>query len=199
MVPTTVFIFTKPNRIGLSKTRLAKDVGGPEARRLNAMMTAKVLKAADDPRWTTLLSIAPDTAISDPQPLWPAHFIRTPQGGGDLGDRLNRAYLMAPHGKIIFLGTDMPDLTRQHIWCAIKLLNLHNAVFGPADDGGFWLAGFRKRSGSRIPFHNVRWSSKHTLADVITGLADRPVGFLETFIDVDDGNALKAWLARNAP
>ena len=193
MTLNTLFIFAKPNRIGLSKTRLARDVGKAEAQRINAMATSRVMRVAQDPRWQTALMVAPDNAITSRQPVWPDTIMRLPQGAGDLGDRMSRAYNTAPLGKVVFVGTDMPDLRPAHIWQTIKMLNTQDAVFGPADDGGFWLCGLNKRIGTEDPFFDVRWSSEHTLDDVTRNLGIADIGYLDTMIDLDDGEALSAW------
>lgn len=193
MPHTTLFVLTKPNRIGLSKTRLAKDVGRSEARRINAMSNAKVMRAIDNPRWQTVLCISPDLACLDSHPQWPCHILRMPQGDGDLGDRMTRAFHAAPLGNVLFTGTDMPDLQTRDIADAIIQLKSHNAVFGPADDGGFWLFGLQKRLMTRPPFENVRWSTEHALADVQRNLGATKTAHLRTCIDLDDAESLKRW------
>ena len=196
MTPITVFAFVKPNRMGMAKTRLARDIGKTEARRINAMSTARALRALDDQRWTGVLSVAPDTAVKSRQPLWPDQLIRIPQGGGDLGDRLTRAFDLAPLGRVIFVGSDMPDLRPADIHAASQKLLTHNAVFGPADDGGFWLFGMTKTCRTKAPFDDVRWSSQWALADVRDNLQSDRIAYLDERIDIDDLDALTKWRAK---
>jgi glycosyltransferase A (GT-A) superfamily protein (DUF2064 family) len=49
---------------------------------------------------------------------------------------------------------------------AFALLDHHDAVFGPAADGGYYLVG----TARHLPgfFAGVRWSSAHTLHDHLT-------------------------------
>ncbi|MAK60647.1 MAG: hypothetical protein CMK09_06685 [Ponticaulis sp.] len=195
---TTLFVFTKPNRIGLSKTRLAREIGPVEAARMNAMSTSRVMKSVDDARWQTALCVAPDLATETREPLWPSQLPRLPQGHGDLGDRLSRAYELAPPGNVLFVGTDMPDLKPQDIWTAIKGLRRHDTVIGPANDGGFWLIGLRKRVGSRAPFNNVRWSSEHTLSDVLKNCEGQSVGRLSERTDLDTSEDLTFWRSQHS-
>lgn len=196
MTLNTLFIFTKPNRMGMSKTRLAREIGRAEAQRLNAMMTARVMKVADDPRWQAGLMVTPDSALVSREPLWPDALPRISQGNGDLGARMTRAFDLAPPGNVLLIGTDMPELSKALIWQAIRLLRRHDAVFGPADDGGFWLFGAKKRTGSKAPFDNCRWSTEHALADVKRNLGAAHIGYLPSMIDLDDAAALKAWRAK---
>ncbi len=196
MPVNSLFVFTKPNRMGMSKTRLARETGVSEARRINAMSTAKVMRQIGDPRWQTALMIAPDRAVTELTPQWPIHFARFPQGGGNLGDRMRAAFDLAPLGKVAFIGTDMPDLKRGHIASAFRLLNQNDVVFGPADDGGFWLYSQTKHSASRAPFDDVRWSSEYALADVRQNLGNARIAYLQEMVDLDDLNALKKWRAK---
>ena len=193
MPVTTVFIFCKPNRIGLSKTRLARDIGPVEAQRVNRFMTTRVMRVMDDIRWQTALCVAPDDAAEMPDAGWPMNAVCFPQGPGDLGDRLTRAFELAPLGNVIFIGTDQPDLSRLDISDAVSSLRHNEAVVGPASDGGFWLLGLRKRVGSKAPFGNIRWSSSETLNDLRKNLSERSVLYLEQRTDVDDGASLAAW------
>ena len=190
---TTLFIFCKPNRIGLSKTRLAKDVGPVEAQRLNRFMTNRVMRVMDDSRWQTTLCVTPDSAVETPEADWPSNAVCFPQGPGDLGDRLSRAFNLAPLGNVIFTGTDQPDIRPSDIFDAIQVLRSSQAIVGPACDGGFWLLGLTKRIGSKAPFDDIRWSSSETLNDLRTNLSERSISYLEQRTDVDDGASLAAW------
>lgn len=192
----SVFIFAKPNRMGVSKTRLAREIGVSEARRVNAMMTSRVMRASIDPRWQTAIMAAPDDALYTRQPLWSATLPRLSQGDGDLGDRMRRAFDLAPLGNVIMVGTDMPDLSPGLIWKAIRLLQRHDAVLGPADDGGFWLFGQTKRVNTTPPFTGVRWSTEHAMSDVVSNLGQARIGYLPVLTDIDDASALKAWLSQ---
>lgn len=198
MLTNTLIVFAKPNRIGVSKTRLAKDLGRVPAQRINRLITSKVTHSVVDPRWQTALSVAPDLATESRQPLWPTAVPRLPQGGGDLGDRLTRAFELAPQGNVLFVGTDMPDLSRHDIWRAIKTLRRAPCVIGPAEDGGFWLIGLRKRTSSKPPFSHVRWSSADTLKDVERNLGQEKPNYLETRRDIDDGADWEAWTRLNS-
>jgi glycosyltransferase A (GT-A) superfamily protein (DUF2064 family) len=74
---------------------------------------------------------------------------------------------------------------------AIRLLRAHDAVFGPAADGGYYLIAMSSRRPS-APFANVRWSTEHALADTLKNHR-RPhrVAFLPTLADVDSPENLK--------
>lgn len=192
----TVLIFAKPPRIGLSKTRLARSLGAPvEARRIATMTMARTLRAALGGPWETVLYAAPDSALNQSLGgLWPGHLPRRSQGRGDLTARLNRGLFAAPPGPVLFIGSDAPDLTRGHIRSAFRRLQSHDAVFGPASDGGFWLFGINQTRRTRSPFGNVRWSGPHAMEDVWANLPARTkVAVLAQLVDIDDADDWHAW------
>ncbi len=182
--------------MGTAKTRLARDIGPVEALRLNRTCHARAMKAAAPDTWRTRLCIAPDNDISAHHGhLWPTHFERVPQGKGDLGDRLRRAFQTAPPGPVIVVGVDAPDISAALIKQAFKTLKRADAVFGPAVDGGFWLFGAsRTLRRSFLSFSPVRWSSKHALSDLkATFPKTTRIEYISTLVDLDDIDALKRW------
>ena len=89
---------------------------------------------------------------------------------------------------VCLIGSDIPDLTPQHISKAFKALRSHDTVFGPAPDGGFWLVGCSARRP--LPtgvFAGARWSTEHALRDSLASLEGRSVAFVDTLQDVDTG------------
>lgn len=185
--------------MGLAKTRLARSLKSPTHARRIAMMTfSKTVRASLSGTWKTILYTAPDSALVESLGgIWPAHLPRRSQGRGDLTDRLNTGLNEAPNGPVMFIGADAPDLSPALIRRAIRTLQTHNAVFGPASDGGFWLFGMNKTARSHSPFHNVRWSGPHAMEDVWSNLPARAkVGLLPQLIDIDDADDWAMWRAK---
>ena len=183
-------LFVRLPRLGAGKKRLARDIGAVAALRFQRLMLARLLRRLGrDRRWRLRLAITPDRP-------WPrglrlaAGIIVTPQGQGDLGDRMRRALAQCPPGPAVLVGSDIPDLASHHIAEAFRLLGRHDLVFGPTGDGGFWLVG--ARNSRRLPplFGPVRWSTAHALADTLANLPRCvSVGFAAQLEDVDDGIA----------
>ena len=88
-------------------------------------------------------------------------------------------------GPIVLIGTDIPGVAPGHIAQAFARLGGHDAVFGPAEDGGYWLVGLRRCPRLLRPFAGVRWSSPHALADTVANLARARVAMVATLSDVD--------------
>jgi rSAM/selenodomain-associated transferase 1 len=182
-----LFIMIKEPRAGRVKTRLGKDIGMTRAAWWFRHQTRRLLRRlGDDPRWQTVLAVSPDVAGLQSR-IWPMHLPRWPQGQGNLGTRMAAIFQSAPKGPVVIIGADIPDITPALIEKAFRALGDHDAVFGPAPDGGYWLVGL-KRSTRVVPAHlfeNVRWSSPHALADSIATLGDAHVAMIDSLQDVD--------------
>ncbi len=188
-----LILFVKAPRLGAVKTRLGASIGALAAWRFyNAMLRRLWRQFTDDRRWHTVLAVSPDLGAA----RWPPALARRPQGRGDLGQRMARS-MMAGDGPVVLVGGDIPDLSARHIEQALQALKHADAVFGPADDGGFWLVGLRRGQWAARLFRGVRWSSPQTLSDTLANLpASARVALLETLSDVDTEADYRAYLRR---
>lgn len=195
-------VMAKAPRMGRVKTRLANDIGAVAALSFYRHTLHTVVRSlADDERWRTWLCVSPDTAVSSSH-IWPHGATRITQGQGDLGQRMTHAMRSVPKGPVVLIGSDIPEITPSHIAAAFKSLGRHEVVFGPAEDGGYWLVGQRRRPRFLNLFSGVRWSHPQTLNDTLKNIpASRRPGLLNTLADVDDGDTYKAYKNRlsNAP
>jgi glycosyltransferase A (GT-A) superfamily protein (DUF2064 family) len=110
---------------------------------------------------------------------------RIPQGRGGLGQRMQRIFDRCGRGPLIIVGTDIPFMTREIIVEAFRQLRHADAVFGCAEDGGYWLVGLRRIPKRHAPFESVRWSSPHALADTLQNLRSQRIAFAATLFDID--------------
>jgi len=188
----TVIIFVKAPRAGVVKTRLGADVGMGRAAALFRIMTERTIAEAVKGDWRTYLAVDPPSAVTGWDRLWPPQLLRLAQAPGDLGARMAHAFNTPPPGPTLIIGADAPGVRARHLRQAFKALGRADAVFGPAEDGGYWLIGLSRRRAAPDLFNNVRWSTKHALADTVKTL---PVGFqvahLETLADIDEARDLE--------
>lgn len=183
-------VMAKEARAGAVKTRLAQDIGAVAATAFYRNTLANVAaRLAHDPRWRTLIAVAPDGSVC--LPVWPAGCGLFPQGAGDLGARMQRVFDRLPPGPVVIIGTDIPEITRARIAAAFAALGPNDAVLGPGHDGGYWLVGLRRTPRIRSVFHTVRWSSPNTLTDTLANLKGLRVAMLEKLGDVDDGESYR--------
>lgn len=191
-------VFARAPRLGAQKQRLARDIGRMGALKFYWQNTERLLRdVCADCRWTTWVSVTPDGETHHPLFRLPGARI-TPQGRGDLGQRMARPFHTLPPGPVVLIGSDIPELGRDQVADAFKALGSHHAVFGPATDGGYWLVGLKRlRSAPPGLFAGARWSTEHALADSIATLPrGSRVAQLPALSDVDTGRDLAAWQTR---
>jgi rSAM/selenodomain-associated transferase 1 len=192
-----LILFVRAPVYGSGKRRLARDIGDFAALGFERLMLARLLRRlGGDRRWHLRIAVTPDRARYR-QRVWPRGIPILRQGGGDLGERMQRALAACPPGPAVLVGTDIPALGAQHIAEAFRLLGRREIVFGPAADGGFWLVGARR--SPRLPplFRQVRWSSPHTLEDALANLPRGvSAGIAAPLEDVDDGEAYRRLMPR---
>ncbi|HET6239374.1 MAG TPA: TIGR04282 family arsenosugar biosynthesis glycosyltransferase [Acetobacteraceae bacterium] len=184
----TVFVFARAPRLGAVKRRLAREIGARAALDFHrATMIALLRGLAAEQRFRTVLALTPDHARF---PL-PVQVARVGQGAGDLGARMQRAAARVKRGRVVIIGCDIPDARAADVLAAFRALRRADAVFGPAEDGGYWLVGLSPRRPAR-PFTAVRWSTAHALTDTLANFRDRRVAFLRTLRDVDTASDLRS-------
>ncbi len=194
-----LIVFARAPVLGAVKRRLAADIGDLQARRFYRHTTIDMLRRlAGDRRWRTWLAVTPDRFARSGR-FWPNGVPRLPQGPSDLGIRMARALARFPGAPAVLVGSDIPALDAGHIAAAFKALGSHDAVFGPAADGGYWLVGLRD-GGAAQPamFEAVRWSTPHALEDTVANFPRSRIALLQKLQDVDDGRDYQRWVGERA-
>lgn len=183
-MPIPTCIFAKPPVPGDVKTRLIP-VLGPQA-------SADLARAMLQDVWSSVEScsaarpVLATTARGDLPVSVPLHDVWL-QGTGDLGRRieriLSRALMDAPAA--IAIGADSPAFSKAHLELAIQALQTHDAVIGPALDGGFYLLALRRCPAGL--FSSLPWSAPDTLRALQQRIAEHrwSVAELEPLFDVD--------------
>lgn len=177
-------VMVKEPVAGRVKTRLARDIGIVAATFFYRHTVMAVLRRVVDPRcWESYLAVAPSTAVASRS--WQTSAPRLAQTRGDLGQRMHHIMSVLPPGPTIIIGTDIPGIQQRHIAQAFARLRGSDAVFGPAEDGGYWLVGLTRRPRLVRVFDNVRWSTAHALTDTVANLYPLTTRFVSRLSDVD--------------
>jgi rSAM/selenodomain-associated transferase 1 len=153
------------------KTRLASHIPERPLRGLRAALlsdTLSVVSAA--PHIDPFVFCTPDGSGEEVLALADRPVPVVPQGEGNLGDRMKRAFrhLLESRGyaAAILVGTDAPLLTVEHLAEAAHLLRTREGtVLGPADDGGYYLIGMT--SPHDALFDGMRWGTDSVLLDTM--------------------------------
>ncbi len=72
------------------------------------------------------------------------------------------ATLLRDHRRVLLVGTDCPALTTAHLAQAAALLDDHDAVVWPAEDGGYVLIALHRAAPEL--FAGVDWSTPQVMA-----------------------------------
>jgi rSAM/selenodomain-associated transferase 1 len=115
------------------------------------------------------------------------YFQKRIQSDGDLGERMKTAFndgFNEGYSKVIIIGSDIYSLEKSDIEKAFYQLNFHDAVIGPATDGGYYLLGLRSNFSSI--FDGKEWSSKNVLHETLIDLKSKSFYLLDYKNDIDN-------------
>jgi glycosyltransferase A (GT-A) superfamily protein (DUF2064 family) len=187
---TTLLVIAKQPVPGRVKTRLVPPCTYEQAAALAEAALADTLH--------TVLTVPARRRVlvldGQPGPWLPPGFDVVPQCGGPLDERLAAAFA-AVQGPALLIGMDTPQVTSGLLtvdWAAA------DAVFGPADDGGFWALGLRTPDPALlrgVPMSTASTGAVQRARLVAAGLR---VTDLPTLRDVDTAADAVA-VARSAP
>lgn len=195
-----VIVFLRAPELGRVKSRLAATVGPTQALAIyRELLDLTLTTLRSHPK--VELRLTPDAAATGGEPLLQPGWRRTPQGAGNLGERLERAVQDAfatEPTPVVLIGCDCPELTHDDLIEAGRLLATRDVVFGPATDGGYWLIGL-KRPVSQL-FRGIPWGTSQVLTQSLDNAQRLGIkwGLLRELNDIDTEADWQAWQARRA-
>jgi rSAM/selenodomain-associated transferase 1 len=106
----------------------------------------------------------------------------------DLGHNMCHAFrevFRRGYKKAALVGADIPDLSSSVVLRAFDVLSENDIVFGPAEDGGYYLVGMKKLI--RGIFEDIPWSTDQTLKKSIEQASrfGHRTGLTDTLRDID--------------
>lgn len=183
-------IFVKTPGYSPVKTRLARDFGEARATAFHLRAAVAVQAVAEFSRnlLESYWAVAEQRALH----RWTGFPVLW-QGDGGLGERLHTIYskLQVAHGRVLLIGADAPQITREDLQRALQELKAASFVLGPSADGGFWLFGGRRPLPAAV-WTDVRYSVAGTAAELNERLAPHGlVSRIATLADVDSAADLE--------
>jgi rSAM/selenodomain-associated transferase 1 len=154
---------------GRCKTRLAGGIGVTRAAAVQQRLIEHTLVVAAEARASLALTVVVAVAgiglvaAERWRPRLGCDRIVT-QGQGGLGLRLQRQLLRALReeaGRVVLVGSDLPDLCAADLLQAFDALERCDLVLGPACDGGYWLIGLTGNHPAL--FSGIAWGSDQVL------------------------------------
>lgn len=188
-------VFLRAPRRGSVKTRLAATLGPDAALAIYHELLATTIRAVS-PLDAVELRCTPDDATTEVASLVHPGWTVVPQGDGDLGDRLQRAFTEgfdAGMTRMAVIGTDCPEMKVDDIQSAWAGLEKAEVVLGPAADGGYWLIGLRGPQPAL--FQGIEWGTSHVLRQTLdrATAAGLRVELLRELSDVDTEEDWRTW------
>jgi uncharacterized protein len=186
-----LIVFTRYPEPGKAKTRLIPVLGAIGAANLQCQMTEHTIKQVRELQICRPLAVEVYFAGNDKHLMinWlGSGLIYHQQGEGDLGSRMAQAFenaFSSGMDAVTIIGTDCPDLDAEMIVQAFKMLEQHDLVLGPANDGGYYLIGLRRF----IPqlFEGIRWGTSEVWQQTIAiaGKMNVAIASLSPLDDID--------------
>ena len=169
MKKNLLIVFCKNIVLGKVKTRLAKTIGDSEA-----FNVYKHLVDITERESLLLENCDVHIYFSDVviKGKWPDN-TKFVQQGDDLGQRMMQAFehsFELGYAHVIGVGSDLPDLSAKIMTEGLESLKSHDTVFGPSEDGGYYLIGMNRL----IPeiFQGKSWSTDALLDETMQELND---------------------------
>lgn len=196
---TAVLVFARAPVPGAAKTRLAPLLGPEGAADASARLTLRALRvalAADI--GPVELWCAPDCThpfFTDCRERFAVALHR--QSGCDIGARMADAFdhALARHVLVVLIGADAVSLQAADLIAAADALTCHEAVFAPAEDGGYLMVGLNARQPGL--FSGIEWGGPEVWQQTCSRIATLGLHchVLATGYDVDQPQDYRRALA----
>ena len=157
-----LLIFCKNPVLGQVKTRLAQDIGAATALAVYQRLcqhTQEVVRS-----WGGQVAVFHADTLPEPNPWETLGSHQYPQQGADLGARMADAFqwgFARGYRKIVIIGSDLWTINAQDLSQAFSALEQHDVVWGPAQDGGYYLLGLNQLYPQL--FDDLPWSQSQLL------------------------------------
>jgi hypothetical protein len=191
-----IIVFVKNAVPGKVKTRLAKTIGDKEALevylRLLGITKKEVLKVDAKKEVWYAWEIGKDD-------IWEENnFAKKTQTEGDLGKKMKHAFnqsFKSGSDKIVLIGSDCPTLTSKIMGEAFAKLDDNDVVFGPSEDGGYYLIGMSSFKPEVL--EGIDWSTEKVMEQTEQQARENNISLakLEPLNDIDNEEDWQTYLA----
>ena len=198
MTGARCLVLAKAPVAGRSKTRLGQAIGMDAAASVAAAALLDTLAACARAFGTERCVLALDGDLAEA--VDGTDIARRVRGwtvfaqhGDGFAERIAHAHLEAGPGPVVQIGMDTPQVEPAHLLEAAAALDAHDAVLGPAEDGGWWVLGLRDPSDAAM-LVGVPMSTPDTFAHTRSALdgGGLDVATTRTLRDVDTASDASA-------
>jgi rSAM/selenodomain-associated transferase 1 len=170
-----ILFFMKYPEPGEVKTRLAESIGSENAAQLYRSFILDLLAKLKSVKLPFRICFYPQQKRESLTGWLGDGYAYSHQRGADLGERMAAAFQDAfaeGHRRVILMGSDFPDLPQSFLEESLSALNTHDAVIGPAMDGGYYLIGFRNETFFSEAFEGMDWGKEFVFRKTLSSLKD---------------------------
>lgn len=191
-----IVVFVKNAIPGKVKTRLAKTIGEKEALdvylKLLEITKKEVLKVGANKEVWYAWDIGKDD-------IWKEDiFSKKIQIEGDLGEKMKHAFedsFKNGCSKMVLIGSDCPTLTSKIMEDAFAKLDDNDVVFGPSEDGGYYLIGMSSYKPEVLK--GIDWSTERVMEQTELRAEENKIKLakLQVLNDIDNEHDWNQYLA----
>ena len=201
-----ILLFIKAPLKGQIKSRLAAAIGNDAALELYQRFVLDTIDTVGALAIPLRICFYPPDAGTTIRTWLGNEHACMPQQGNDLGERMEQAFeqvFKEGYDRAVLIGSDIPELSTPVVDEAFTSLNGHDAVLGPASDGGYYLLGFTAKTFLRDAFHDIAWSTNTVCAETLGTFkqSGTQVHLLPKLHDIDTKDDLRIFFKqhRNDP
>jgi rSAM/selenodomain-associated transferase 1 len=197
-----VLLFVRAPELGRVKTRLEKKMDAATVLRLYRCFVQDIIETLATGGYDMIVFFTPPHKGSAVQ-AWLGDTVPVQaQTGKTLGDRMRNAFSDVFAGGVdqaVLMGSDFPDLDNGIIDKSFEYLKQKESVIGPAEDGGYYLIGFRKNRFNNDLFSDVDWGSASVFRQTLGKIhaAGLSCHTLPSWQDIDTHDDLVAFYHRS--
>ncbi len=199
---SAILLFIKAPVRGQVKSRLAAVIGDETALELYKNFILDIIDSVKKTGYPFRACYYPPDAGAEVSSWLAGQYHIMPQQGGDLGERMENAFIRCfseGFERAILIGGDLPDLTPAVLQEAMASLAENDVVIGPASDGGYYLIGFHKHTLMPRMFQGIPWSTETVFQETMAILQNSALSVHQApkWNDVDTLEDLRALCKRS--
>lgn len=198
----SLIIFLRYPQNGKVKTRLAKSTSSEFALNFYKSCVENIIRQVKNIPKINRFAFYSDTEEKDNIINWlGSKLFFSPQEGNDLGGKMKNAFekvFSTGAEKVIIIGTDVPDLSKEVIQNAFKSLDNSDVVIGPSRDGGYYLLGMKRMNPNL--FEGIEYSNNSVYQCTVEKFSKLNLSYyvLPELQDIDTEKDLILWLKSNS-
>jgi rSAM/selenodomain-associated transferase 1 len=184
-----LIIIAKEPLVGTTKTRLSPPLTlSAAAEFFEALLDDTIELAASIQGLDLAVAVTLPESVAYFKQKTPPETTLIPVTCIDIGDCLRQVFeqlFQMRYTKVLAFNSDGPSLPKEYIQRAIPLLDEHDVVFGPSEDGGYYLIGFKELYPAL--FKDIQWSTPQVLEESLAKAEGEKlsVALLPEWYDVD--------------